>query len=160
MHEAPSVAVHSVRGVDLRPLSDTPLLVDVTPLSLSVETVGGFCDAVIARNTPVPCERTRVFATAADQQTAVQVRVSQGESSRFVDNTLLGEVELVGLRPAPRGKVRIEVTFVLDTDGILNVHAKDLETGRATSARVRLVGLPDAEDLDGLAARHAAHPTL
>ncbi len=160
MHEAPSVAVHSVRGVDLRPLSDTPLLVDVTPLSLSVETVGGFCDAVIARNTPVPCERTRVFATAADQQVSVQVRVSQGESSRFTDNTLLGEVELAGLRPALRGKVRIEVTFVLDTDGILNVHAKDLQTGRATSARVRLVGLPDNEDLDGLAARHAAHPTL
>jgi len=160
LHEAPAVAVHSVRGADLRRLTDAPLLVDVTPLSLSVETVGGFCDAVIARNTPVPCERTRVFATAADQQVAVRVRVSQGESSRFADNTLLGEVELAGLRPAPRGKVRIEVTFVLDTDGILDVHAKDLQTGRATSARVRLVGLPENEDLAGLAARHAAPPAV
>lgn len=159
MHEGP-VSVHSARGTDLRPVSNTPLLVDVTPLSLSVETVGGFCDSVITRNTPVPCERTRVFATAADQQVAVRVRVSQGESSRFADNTLLGELELTGLRPAPRGKVRIEVTFVLDTDGILNVHAKDVQTGRATSARLRLVGLPAMEELEELAARHAAHPTL
>lgn len=160
LHDGPSVAVHSSRGRDLRPHTSVPLLVDVTPLSLSVETVGGFCDAVVTRNTPVPCERTRVFATAADQQTSVHVRVSQGESSRFTDNTLLGEVELSGLRPAPRGAVKIEVAFVLDTDGILNVHAKDLQTGRAASARVRLVGLPEHEDIDTLAARHAAHPTV
>ncbi|HEY4221955.1 MAG TPA: Hsp70 family protein, partial [Myxococcota bacterium] len=84
-----------------------PLLIDVTPLTLAVETVNGFCDAVIERNTQVPCERTRVFVTAADNQTFVRVRISQGESSRFGENTLLGEVELGGLHPARRGEVQI-----------------------------------------------------
>jgi molecular chaperone DnaK len=84
------------------------------------------------------------------------VRISQGESSRFDDNTLLGELELSGLRPAQRGKVQIEVTFVLDTDGILNVHARDVQTGRATSVRVRLEGLPEIDDVEQLARRHRA----
>ena len=156
-HGAP--VVQSVRG-DVIAGQGAPLLVDVTPLSLSVETVRGFCDAIVARNTPVPCERTRVFATAADNQQAVRVRISQGESSRFDDNTLLGELELSGLRPAPRGRVQIEVTFVLDTDGILNVHARDLQTGRATSVRVRLEGLPEIDAVEDLARRHMKHPTL
>ncbi len=151
--------VQSVRGEAM--INDgAPLLVDVTPLSLSVETVSGFCDAIISRNTPVPCERTRVFATAADNQQSVQVRVSQGESSRFSDNTLLGELELTGLRPALRGKVQIEVTFALDTDGILNVHARDVQTGRATSVRVRLEGLPEIDNIADLAQRHMKHPTV
>ena len=151
--------VQSVRGDALRG-ETAPLLVDVTPLSLSVETVSGFCDAIIARNTPVPCERTRVFATARDNQNSVTVRISQGESSRFEDNTLLGELELAGLRPAPRGKVQIEVTFVLDTDGILSVRARDIQTGRATSVRVRLEGLPEIDNVDELARRHATRHTL
>jgi len=134
-----------------------PVLVDVTPLTLAVETVGGYCDAVIERNTPVPCERTREFATVSDNQTHVRVRVSQGESSRFPDNTLLGELELTGLRPAPRGQVQITVTFALDANGMLNVSARDSSTGRATSAQVRLVGLPGQEDIAALAVRHAAH---
>ena len=131
-------------------------MVDVTPLTLAVETVSGYCDAVIERNTPVPCERTRAFVTAADNQTTVKVRVSQGESSRFGDNTLLGEVELTGLRAAPRGQVQIAVSFALDTDGLLNVSATDVETGRAAATRVRLIGIPEAADVERMAARQAA----
>jgi molecular chaperone DnaK len=132
-----------------------PVLIDVTPLTLSVETVGGYCDALIPRNTPVPCDRTREFVTAADNQTVVRVRVCQGESSRFVENTVLGELELSALRPGLRGTVQISVTFALDTNGMLNVSARDAQTGYATSAQVHLVGLPGAEQIGGLAARHA-----
>jgi molecular chaperone DnaK len=136
-----------------------PLLVDVTPLSLSVETVSGYCDTLIARNTPLPCERSRAFVTAVDNQTSVRVRVSQGESQRFGENTLLGELELSGLRPALRGQVSVEVRFALDTDGILNVSARDLATGHATEARLRLVGIPDAAQVAHMTARHQTHPT-
>jgi molecular chaperone DnaK len=133
-----------------------PVLIDVTPLTLSVETVGGYCDPVIARNTPVPCDRTREFVTASDNQTIVRVRVGQGESSHFGQNTLLGELELSGLRPGQRGTVQIAVTFELDTNGMLNVSARDKQTGRATTAQVHLIGLPDAQQVGTLAARHAA----
>jgi molecular chaperone DnaK len=133
-----------------------PVLVDVTPLTLSVETVEGFCDSIIGRNTTVPCSRTREFVTAADNQTSVRVRVSQGESKRFGDNTLLGEIELSGLRPARRGDVRIAVSFALDASGMLMVSAKDVGTGRETSAQVRLVGLPDAAEVARMAERQAA----
>ncbi len=136
-----------------------PVLVDVTPLTLSVETVGGYCDALIGRNTPVPCDRTRTFVTAVDNQTTVRVRVGQGESARFGENTLLGELELSALRAAPRGKVEIAVTFALDTNGMLDVSARDLATGHATQAQLYLVGLPGARELEGLAARHAAQRT-
>jgi molecular chaperone DnaK len=140
------------RGLAVAP----PVLVDVTPLTLSVETVGGYCDALIARNTPVPCDRTRTFVTAVENQTVVRVRVGQGESSRFGENTLLGELELPQLRAAPRGGVAIAVTFALDTNGMLDVSATDLATGRATQVKLSLVGLPEAHQLEGLAARHAA----
>jgi molecular chaperone DnaK len=133
-----------------------PVLVDVTPLTLAVETVEGFCDSIIARNTTVPCSRTREFVTAADNQTSVRVRVSQGESKKFVENTLLGEIELSGLRPARRGDVRIAVSFALDASGMLVVSAKDVGTGRETSAQVHLVGLPDAQEVARMAARQAA----
>jgi molecular chaperone DnaK len=140
------------------PPHPAPVLIDVTPLTLSVETVGGYCDPVIARNTPVPCDRTRDFVTASDNQTIVRVRVGQGESSQFGQNTLLGELELSGLRPGLRGTVQIAVTFELDTNGMLNVSARDTQTGRATTAQVHLVGLPDLHQVRTLAARHAAHP--
>jgi molecular chaperone DnaK len=155
-------APESVRPPSMRPSSGppAPILVDVTPLTLSVETVGGYCDAIIARNTPVPCERARDFVTAADNQTSVRIRVGQGESARFGANTLLGELELSGLRPGLRGSVQLTVTFALDTNGMLNVSARDAHTGRATSVEVRLVGLPDREQLAGIMARAAAQRTL
>jgi molecular chaperone DnaK len=134
-----------------------PVLVDVTPLTLSVETVGGYSDPLIARNNPVPCSKTREFVTAADHQTTVRVRVGQGESNRFAENTLLGEVELSGLRSGLRGEVQVSVTFALDTSGMLEVNARDVQTGRVTSAHVHLVGLPEPQHVAGLAARLAAH---
>ena len=157
-HEPATLAL--TPNVAFRALSaPAPVLVDVTPLTLSVETVGGYCDALIARNTPVPCDRTRTFATATDNQTTVRVRVSQGESTRFGANTVLGELELSGLRAAPRGEVEIAVTFALDTNGMLDVSARDLQTGRATQAQLLLVGLPEPQQLAGLVARHAAQRT-
>jgi molecular chaperone DnaK len=135
-----------------------PLLIDVTPLSLSVETAGGFCDVLIDANMPIPCDRTRSFGTAKDGQTSVHLRVAQGEGRRFSDNTLLGELELTGLRAAPRGAVEIAVTFEIDANGILQVRARDVRTGNETAARIQLVGAQvDAADLDAMRARQAAH---
>jgi molecular chaperone DnaK len=132
-----------------------PLLLDVTPLSLGIETVGGYCEHVIKRNAAIPVEQTRVFTTGQDGQTAVSVRICQGESRKLEENQALGVVELSGLRAAPRGEVKIGVTFVLDQDGTLGVTAKDLETGRSETVHVRLVGgMADAQ-VDELAARHA-----
>ena len=114
-----------------------PLLIDVTPLSLHVETAGGFADRLIETNTPVPCDRTRVFSTASDFQTKVTIRVAQGENPRFADNTYLGEVELSGIEPRPRGNVQIAVTFELDADGILSVRALDESRGVEATARLQ-----------------------
>jgi molecular chaperone DnaK len=135
-----------------------PLLIDVTPLSLCVETAGGYADVLIERNMPVPCERTGAFVTARDNQTSVVVRVSQGEAREFARNTVLGELELTGIPPAARGQIEIAVTFALDSDGILNVQAHDKRTGRSSSAVLRLIGMPDAQQIAALAARHDAHP--
>jgi molecular chaperone DnaK len=105
------------------PRATAPVLVDVTPRALVVETVGGFCDTVIPRNAKIPCEHTRVFATGRDLQTHVHVRVAQGEEERFEGNSYLGELELSGLRAAPRGEVTVSVSFELDADGSLQVGA-------------------------------------
>jgi molecular chaperone DnaK len=118
-----------------------PLLIDVTPLTLAVETVGGYVDGVIARNTPIPCSQTRQFTTSTDGQQTVVIKVCQGEEPAFSKNTALGHLELTGLRAARRGEVTIEVTFELDADGILAVRAKDVETARETAATMRLIGL-------------------
>ena len=120
--------------------SGEALLIDVTPLSLRVETVGGYSDVLIAANSPVPCDRTRVFTNASDNQVQVFIRVAQGEVGRFGENTFLGELELTGLTPQPRGEGQIAVTFEIDADGILNVRAKDNRTGRETTAQMHVVG--------------------
>jgi molecular chaperone DnaK len=152
-----ATAAHAQAPAPPRPRS--PLLIDVTPLSLGVETVGGFCDTLIDANTPVPCDRTRTFATAADAQTAVQLRVSQGESKRFEENTCLGELHLSGIEAGPRGHHKIAVTFEIDADGILQVRARDVASGRETTARMQLVGAQAApQDIDAMRARQAAHP--
>jgi molecular chaperone DnaK len=131
-----------------------PLLIDVTPISLGVETAGGFCDFLIGANTPVPCDRTRVFLTASDGQTSVVVKVAQGESQRFGENTLLGDLHLTGLVAAARGEVRVAVTFEIDVDGILNVRAKDEGSGRETKARLHMVGTQaDASEMQAMLAR-------
>ncbi len=112
------------------------VLVDVTPLTLGVETLGGVATALLARNTPLPVKRSEIFTTAADMQTAVTVHVFQGERPFAADNTSLGEFTLDGLVPAPRGVPKIEVTFDLDANGILDVTAKDLATNQAQSLRI------------------------
>jgi molecular chaperone DnaK len=112
------------------------VLVDVTPLTLGVETLGGVATPLIARNTPVPVKKSEIFTTAADMQTAVTIHVFQGERPMSADNTSLGEFNLDGLAPAPRGMPKIEVTFDIDSNGILNVAARDSATGRAQSIRI------------------------
>ena len=112
------------------------LLLDVTPLSLGIETLGGVFTKLIERNTTVPTKKQQVFSTAADNQTAVTIRVGQGERPMFNDNKLLGQFDLVGIPPAPRGIPQIEVTFDIDANGILHVNAKDLGTGKEQSIRI------------------------
>jgi molecular chaperone DnaK len=112
------------------------VLIDVTPLTLGVETLGGVATPLIARNTPIPVKKTENFTTAADLQTSVTVHVFQGERPMSADNTSLGQFNLDGLAPAPRGVPKIEVTFDIDANGILNVAARDVATGRAQSIRI------------------------
>ena len=133
-----------------------PVLVDVTPRALVVETVGGWCDVVVPRNSKIPCERIRAFATSTDGQTVVRVRVAQGEQGMFRENTYLGEVELSGLRAAPRGHVTIQVRFEVDESGTLQVFATDLSTGREAHAMLQLVGIAGAESVARMRARRAA----
>ncbi|NIT14789.1 MAG: molecular chaperone DnaK [Candidatus Dadabacteria bacterium] len=112
------------------------VLVDVTPLTLGVETLGGVATALIARNTPIPVKHSEIFTTAADMQTSVTIHVFQGERPMTVDNTSLGQFNLDGIPPAPRGVPKIEVTFDIDSNGILNVEAKDTATGKLQSIRI------------------------
>jgi molecular chaperone DnaK len=112
------------------------VLVDVTPLTLGVETLGGVATPLIGRNTPIPARRSETFTTAADMQTSVAIHVLQGERPMAVDNTSLGQFMLTGLPPAPRGVPQIEVTFDIDTNGILDVTARDTATGREQSLRI------------------------
>lgn len=122
------------------------VLVDVTPLTLGVETLGGVATSLIARNTPVPVRRAEMFTTAADMQTAVTIHVFQGERPFAADNTSLGQFNLEGLAPAPRGMPKIEVAFDIDANGILDVSAKDTTTGRSQSIRISgSTRLTDAE---------------
>ena len=107
------------------------LLLDVTPLSLGVETLGGVMTKVIERNTTIPARRTEMFSTAEDNQPAVDIVVLQGERERAADNRVLGRFRLENIRPAPRGEPQIEVTFDIDANGILNVSARDKDTGAA-----------------------------
>jgi molecular chaperone DnaK len=106
------------------------LLLDVTPLSLGIETMGGVMTVLIPRNTTIPTRKSEIFSTASDNQTSVEVHVLQGERSLARDNRTLGKFHLVGLPPAPRGVPQIEVTFDIDANGIVNVSAKDLGTGK------------------------------
>jgi molecular chaperone DnaK len=112
------------------------LLLDVTPLTLSIETLGGIATPMIERNTTIPTKKTQVFSTASDMQTEVEVRVVQGERPMSRDNKLLGNFHLTGIPPAPRGIPQIEVTFDIDADGILHVGAKDKATGREQSIKI------------------------
>jgi len=122
------------------------LLLDVTPLSLGIETLGGVCTKLIERNTTVPVTKRQIFSTASDNQTAVTIHVLQGERELARDNRTLGRFDLIGLPPAPRGVPQIEVTFDIDADGILHVSAKDLATGKEQKIRIESSsGLSESE---------------
>ncbi len=112
------------------------LLLDVTPLSLGIETLGGVFTKLIDKNTTIPSKKSQVFSTAADNQTAVTIRVFQGEREMAADNKLLGQFDLVGIPPAPRGLPQVEVSFDIDANGIVHVSAKDLGTGKEQSIRI------------------------
>jgi molecular chaperone DnaK len=130
-----------------------PLLLDVTPHTLAVETVDGFCEEIIERNAPIPTEQTRIFSTSRDNQTMVSLRVCQGEGRRVDENQVLGQVELTGLRAAKRGQVSIAVTFIIDADGTLNVKAQDRSTGKAQAIKINLVGALAPQDVERIRAR-------
>jgi molecular chaperone DnaK len=124
------------------------LLLDVTPLSLGIETLGGVFTRLIDRNTTIPTRKSQVFSTAEDSQSAVTIRVSQGEREMAADNKLLGQFDLVGLPPAPRGVPQIEVTFDIDANGIVQVMAKDKATGKEQQIRIQASGGLSDADID------------
>ena len=135
------------------------LLLDVTPLSLGVETLGGVMTKVIERNTTIPARRTETFSTAEDNQSAVDVVVLQGERERAADNRVLGRFRLEDIRPAPRGEPQIEVTFDIDANGILNVSATDKDTGaeqRITISESSNLDKAEVERMVADAERHRA----
>jgi molecular chaperone DnaK len=124
------------------------LLLDVTPLSLGIETLGGVFTKLIERNTTIPTKKSQVFSTAADNQTAVTIRIAQGERPMFADNKILGQFDLVGIPPAPRGVPQIEVTFDIDANGIVHVSAKDLGTGKEQKITVTASSNLSKEDIE------------
>ncbi|MHC1603032.1 MAG: molecular chaperone DnaK, partial [Methermicoccaceae archaeon] len=124
------------------------LLLDVTPLTLSIETLGGIATPLIERNTTIPTKRSRIFTTAADNQTSVEIHVVQGERKMAADNMTLGRFTLTGIPPAPRGVPQIEVTFDIDANGILNVSAKDLATGKQQSITIQRPGGLSEEEIN------------
>ena len=124
------------------------LLLDVTPLSLGIETLGGVCTRLIERNTTIPTKKSQVFSTAADNQTAVEINVLQGEREMAKDNKSLGRFNLDGIAPARRGTPQIEVTFDIDANGIVNVSAKDLGTGKEQHITITSSTNMSKEDID------------
>jgi molecular chaperone DnaK len=124
------------------------LLLDVTPLSLGIETLGGVFTRMIDRNTTIPTKKSQVFSTAEDNQNAVTIRVFQGEREMAADNKLLGQFDLVGIPPAPRGVPQIEVTFDIDANGIVNVSARDKGTGKEQQIRIQASGGLNDADID------------
>ncbi|WP_293677340.1 Hsp70 family protein, partial [uncultured Phenylobacterium sp.] len=126
------------------------LLLDVTPLTLGIETLGGVFTPLIERNTTIPTKKTQVFSTADDNQTAVTIRVFQGEREMAADNKMLGQFDLVGIPPAPRGVPQVEVTFDIDANGIVNVQARDKATSKEQSIRIQANGGLSDADIDAM----------
>ena len=133
------------------------LLLDVTPLTLSIETLGGVATPMIQRNTTIPTKKTETFSTAADNQDSVEVHVLQGERPMARDNRTLGKFHLTGLPMAPRGVPKIEVTFDIDANGILNVTAKDMATGKDQKITITSSSGLSKEEVERMAKEADAH---
>ena len=133
------------------------LLLDVTPLSLGIETLGGVTTRLIERNTTIPTKKSEVFSTAADSQTSVEIRVLQGEREMARDNKTIGVFHLVGIPPAPRGVPQIEVTFDIDANGILNVFAKDLGTGKEQKITITASSGLNKDEIDRMVKEAQSH---
>ena len=133
------------------------LLLDVTPLSLGIETLGGVFTRIIDRNTTIPTKKSQVFSTAEDNQTAVTIRVFQGEREMAGDNKLLGQFDLVGIPPAPRGVPQVEVTFDIDANGIVNVSARDKATGKEQQIRIQASGGLSEADIERMVKDAESH---
>jgi len=126
------------------------LLLDVTPLSLGIETLGGVFTKLINRNTTIPTKKSQVFSTAADGQTQVEIKVHQGEREMARDNKMLGQFQLVGIPPAPRGVPQVEVTFDIDANGIVNVHARDKGTGKEQQIVIQSSGGLSKDEIENM----------
>jgi molecular chaperone DnaK len=133
------------------------LLLDVTPLSLGIETLGGVFTRIIDRNTTIPTKKSQVFSTAEDNQNAVTIRVFQGEREMAADNKMLGQFDLMGIPPAPRGVPQVEVTFDIDANGIVNVSAKDKATGKEQQIRIQASGGLSESDIEKMVKDAEAH---
>jgi molecular chaperone DnaK len=129
----------------------------VTPLSLGIETLGGVFTRIIDRNTTIPTKKSQVFSTAEDNQNAVTIRVFQGEREMAADNKMLGQFDLVGIPPAPRGVPQIEVTFDIDANGIVNVQAKDKATGKEQQIRIQASGGLSEADIEKMVKDAESH---
>jgi molecular chaperone DnaK len=147
----------AIQGGVLKGDVNDVLLLDVTPLSLGIETLGGVMTRLIEKNTTIPTNKSQVFSTAEDNQPAVTVHVLQGEREMALDNKTLGRFELVGIPPAPRGMPQIEVSFDIDANGIVNVSAKDLATGKEQSIKITASSGLSQEEIDRLVKEAETH---
>ena len=151
--EAPAIAVERAQAVVAMPAAPPPILMDVTPHSLGLETAGGYCRRLIMKNAPLPTEQMRNFTTALDDQREVAVRICQGESEQFDQNEVLGEVVLDQLPAHARGQLQIEVAFILDADGTLAVEAKESGSGRVQRTHINLRGGLSDDDIAAMRLR-------